>query len=406
MGTTSREALWLVHPMATSATGSTSLLRASTLSASSSSSHGDAPMPSTSSRTASPTNYDVDPATSSALLGDFDIVKHYAELLQRDEHLAMPVAAIESLAQVIARSEASTMTELISGASLLQKSSFNPVSLSAGADLLLRFVTLQRLSFHQPFSTHKKNLVMRAKEFVHESYKCVEKIVGYASDLIKDDAVIMTHSYSRVVTQSLLQAARQRKRFKVFVTESRPFGLGLKTHAILTKAGVPCQVILDSAVAFTMAKCDMVMLGAEALAENGGLVNFIGGSQMAQIAKIADKPVYAFAESFKFLRIFPLNQYDLPIASPVQRFLHEQNVTGSSDNVSEETMSSMHVPKTPAQPLVDSPAPQALEMTQEQIQNNPLIDYTTPDLVTLVISDLGILTPSGVSDTLLRIFSG
>ena len=40
----------------------------------------------------------------------------------------------------------------------------------------------------------------------------------------------------------------------------------------------------------------MVMLGAEALAENGGLVNLGGGYQMAQAAKAADKPVYALAE--------------------------------------------------------------------------------------------------------------
>lgn len=53
------------------------------------------------------------------------------------------------------------------------------------------------------------------------------------------------------------------------------FGLGIKTHAILTKAGIPCQVILDSAVAFAMPQVDMVLLGAEALAENGGLINFV-----------------------------------------------------------------------------------------------------------------------------------
>lgn len=70
----------------------------------------------------------------------------------------------------------------------------------------------------------------------------------------------------------------------------------MKTHALLTRAGIPCQVILDSAVAFAMPRADMVMLGAEALAENGGLVNFVGGYQMAQAAKAADKPVYALAE--------------------------------------------------------------------------------------------------------------
>jgi translation initiation factor eIF-2B subunit alpha len=79
--------------------------------------------------------------------------------------------------------------ELTQGAAALQKSSFNPVSLTAGADLLLRFVTLQRPSVHQPFATHKRNLVMRAKEFVADSHKCVEKIVEYATGLVKDDTV-------------------------------------------------------------------------------------------------------------------------------------------------------------------------------------------------------------------------
>jgi translation initiation factor eIF-2B subunit alpha len=85
------------------------------------------------------------------------------------------------------------MTELISelesGASLLRKASFNPVSLSAGADLFLRFVTLQRPSAHQSFTIHKRNLVARAKDFVNDSHKCVEKIVGFATGMIKDDTV-------------------------------------------------------------------------------------------------------------------------------------------------------------------------------------------------------------------------
>lgn len=85
------------------------------------------------------------------------------------------------------------MTELISelqdGASLLQRSSFNPVSLSAGADLLLRFVTLQRPAVHQPFSQHKKNLALRAKEFVSESGRCAEKVVENAGGFVRDDTV-------------------------------------------------------------------------------------------------------------------------------------------------------------------------------------------------------------------------
>lgn len=81
------------------------------------------------------------------------------------------------------------INELTLGAAELQQASFNPVSLTAGADLLLRFVTLQRPSFHQPFSVHKRNLVSKARDFVTDSQRCLEKIVGYATGLVKDDAV-------------------------------------------------------------------------------------------------------------------------------------------------------------------------------------------------------------------------
>lgn len=100
--------------------------------------------------------------------------------------------------------------------------------------------------------------------------------------------------------QALLNAAQnQKKRFQVYVTESRPvrplesalrrpaahasparpqFGLGLKTHAILTEAGIPCVVVLDSAVAYVMAKCDLAVVGAEAVCESGGLINFVSAA--------------------------------------------------------------------------------------------------------------------------------
>ncbi len=34
------------------------------------------------------------------------------------------------------------------------------------------------------------------------------------------------------------------------------------------------------------------------------------------------------------------------------------------------------------------------------------IDYTTPDLVTFLFSDVGVLTPSGVGDALLAVYGG
>lgn len=41
----------------------------------------------------------------------------------------------------------------------------------------------------------------------------------------------------------------------------------------LMSLGIPCTVILDSAVGYVMEHVDMVMVGAEGVMESGGIVN-------------------------------------------------------------------------------------------------------------------------------------
>lgn len=73
-------------------------------------------------------------------------------------------------------------------------------------------------------------------------------------------------------------------------------GLGLKTHAELEEAGVPCTVVCDAAAAYIMSKVDLVLVGAEGVCESGGLLNAVGTLQLALIAKASDRPCYAAAE--------------------------------------------------------------------------------------------------------------
>ena len=58
-------------------------------------------------------------------------------------------------------------------------------------------------------------------------------------------------------------------------------------------------------------KVDCVFVGAEAVLENGGIVNKIGTFTIALCAKAYNKPFYVFAESLKFLKRFPLEQDDI-----------------------------------------------------------------------------------------------
>ncbi|GAA5845671.1 hypothetical protein JCM5353_001257 [Sporobolomyces roseus] len=328
----------------------------------------------------------------------FDVVSYYSELLAKSDPLPLPIAAVDSLAELVSRSDSNTIQELLNllrqAGTALAQASFNPVACDSGTSFFMRYLTLQRPPPEMSFKEFKSELVARAREFVKGSGKCRELIAVNMGDFIQDGSTLLVHSYSRVVVQALIYAAHeQKKRFQVYVTESRPFGLGIKTQAILSKAGIPTQVILDSAVAYIMPKVDLAMVGAEAVCESGGLINFIGGYGLAIAAKAMGKPFYALAESFKFTRLFPLSQYDLPSSLPSAPL----SFSSSTDSSSPDSK----IPPTPSRPMIDSHMPSPLTMSDAATLNNPTLDYTTPDLITLILSDLGTMTPSGVSDALL-----
>lgn len=55
----------------------------------------------------------------------------------------------------------------------------------------------------------------------------------------------------------------------------------------------------------------------------------IGTNQMAVCAKAQNKPFYVVAESFKFVRLFPLNQQDVPDKFKVS-FMYLTGIFGST----------------------------------------------------------------------------
>jgi len=284
------------------------------------------------------------------------------------------------------------------GAEVLKKRSPNPISLNAGCELFIAFVTLFPHD-SDSFSELKTELLKQGQKYAAEALTYRMKIAELTLGFIKDDSVILTHSYSRVVMQTLLRA-HERKRISVYVTEARPRGLGIKTQEALTAAGIPCTVVLDSAVAYVMDKVDFVLVGSEAVVESGGLINAVGSNQMAIIAKAANKPFYALAESYKFHRLFPLSQYDLPTHNPnILSFPRIVQPGPSALNAESSVVPSGSSDERYIAPLYP------MAMSLEQLSRNPDVDYTRPDLISLVFSDVGSLTPEGVSQYLVGMFN-
>ncbi|WFD22416.1 translation initiation factor eIF-2B subunit alpha [Malassezia equina] len=294
----------------------------------------------------------------------FSIVESFRRSLAEDEDRPEPIAAIFALSDMIGQSKAATTSELMESVKQaseeLKASLENPVPATAGLELFMRFVTTKNWA--------GGSLLDTALEFAHNTVPhCRERITHLLLPFITDESAIL----AAVQTHG--------KRVRVYVTESRPTGQGLRTYERLRAEGIPCTVILDTAVAYVVDRIDMCLVGAEAVAESGGIFNAVGSYQLSIIAKAAKKPVFALAESFKFLRLFPLSQYDVPHAT-------RRIPVPSADE--------------------DVGVPEQGRMTPAMEARNPLIDYTLPELITFIVSDVGILTPSGVSDALLAVYGG
>ena len=126
------------------------------------------------------------------------------------------------------------------------------------------------------------------------------------------------------------------------------------------------------------------------------------------MAKELGVPFYVAAESYKFTRLYPLNNSDLPemggIGESLQ-FLDTLNwsasgSSGKKDGDDEKKEESTASTTSSLQDVKDYVVnlPSTVEV------QNPPCDFTPAKYITLLFTDLGVLTPSAVSDELIRLY--
>eukprot|EP00640_Fibrocapsa_japonica_P002276 CAMPEP_0113939774 /NCGR_PEP_ID=MMETSP1339-20121228/6035_1 /TAXON_ID=94617 /ORGANISM="Fibrocapsa japonica" /LENGTH=276 /DNA_ID=CAMNT_0000943385 /DNA_START=163 /DNA_END=993 /DNA_ORIENTATION=+ /assembly_acc=CAM_ASM_000762 len=240
----------------------------------------------------------------------------------------------------------------------------------SGCDLFLRYVTRCFLDFPE-FEACKEMLLSRGEKFIEIGLKSRARIADLGQGFIRDGTVVFTHGYSRGVHELLLRAAKTGKNFSVVVSEGRPHGSGVKMAGGLAAEGIPVQIVLDAAMGHMIDTVDLVIVGAEGVMETGGVISQMGTYQLALVAKAMKRPFYVAAESYKFTRLFPLSQRDLPDNDP--------------------------------RPILDEKG-QKQNLPRNVTMETPLSDYTPANYITLLFTDLGVLTPSAVSDELIRLY--
>mmetsp|Transcript_26529 Transcript_26529/g.48087 ORF Transcript_26529/g.48087 Transcript_26529/m.48087 type:complete len:416 (-) Transcript_26529:236-1483(-) len=282
------------------------------------------------------------------------------------------------------------------------------IALSSGCELFLKYVT--RASLETPnFQQCKSEVLERGERFAEFSTQARDRIAVVGSPFIREGSVVLTHGRSKVVEALLLRAALvEKKRFRVMVLEGRPDAGGAKSARTYANAGIPATVVLDSAMGYIMESVDLAIVGAEGVVENGGVVNKVGTFALGVMAKEMGVPLYVAAESYKFTRLYPLNNADLPEMGGVMggaslKFLDTLAWSANSSSNASEEDKSARIATTDAN-STSSLHPYVVDLPPSVSIENPPCDFTPAKYITLLFTDLGVLTPSAVSDELIRLY--
>ena len=177
--------------------------------------------------------------------------------------------------------------------------------------------------------------------------------------MIDDGDVIITHCHSTAAVSIIIEAHRQGKRIKVYSDETRPKFQGRITSTQLAEAGIDVTLVPDSAMRLMIRKADKVVVGADAIASNGALVNKIGTSQLALAAHEAGVAFLVAAETYKFSPMTFIGE------------LVKIELREPTEIVSKEWLEA-------------NPGIRVL---------NPSFDVTPPEYISAIITELGVIPP-------------
>lgn len=297
------------------------------------------------------------------------IRSYYKQSLANDPQNSVAIATLKTLMKVLEEEKSTTVVELrenVRRAIDNLKEIESCVQVESVSEIFLRFITLY-VSRYDSFQALKRALSIRSELFLKNGViSAKESVAKLASKFIARNTRILIHARSMTVLACLRNAHLASKNIFVYVTESRPDSSGRQMCDFLTKEGIKNQLIMDASISIYLEKVDMVMVGAEGVCSSGGILNKVGTYPLAICAQAINKPFYVAAESYKFIRLYPLSQADVPLI-------------GKARNCSIED-------------------PCEVDFTKDQL------DYTPPAYITLILTDLGPLTTAAISDELMKIY--
>ncbi|MBL7141806.1 S-methyl-5-thioribose-1-phosphate isomerase [Patescibacteria group bacterium] len=153
----------------------------------------------------------------------------------------------------------------------------------------------------------KNYLKKSANDFLLMMTDAADLIIFHGQKVIKNNNNVLTHCHSWLVEQILTKAKKNKKKFKVFNTETRPLFQGRITSKKLLKAKIPTTMVADSSAGFLISHysgkelmMDKIILGADAVLPDGSVINKIGSFTIGSVGDQEKVPLYIATTLLKF----------------------------------------------------------------------------------------------------------
>ncbi len=186
------------------------------------------------------------------------------------------------------------------------------------------------------------------------------QLEAHGATLLPTTGKVLIYDYSSSVSALVHNAAAEGAQLTAVIPEARSLAGGQHYLDDFLSIPIHLRLIPDAAICWALRQVDLVLVGAETLSMEGGCFNTIGTELLARLATQAGIPFHVVSLLLKV---------DRSIGSDGERTIAMLDFAKT-----------VNLGRLPAEADLDCSFPD--------------LDYTPPELITGVVTELGILTPA------------
>lgn len=206
-------------------------------------------------------------------------------------------AVVEALATQAEASDAETPTEFRAEMRAAAQTLYDTRPTAVSLPNALRFVFRQMEG--DSVEQLRATAIAAADRFRSQLERAQEDLGRIGANRLRDGDTIMTHCHSTDALACVEAAVEQGKELTAIVKETRPRNQGHITAAALRDLDVPVTLVVDSAARRYLDEVDHVLVGADSIAADGSVINKIGTSGLAVLARERGVPIMTAAQTIK-----------------------------------------------------------------------------------------------------------